>query len=78
MYALVRPKYYNDDPDKGIQCMVIELMPDPEIEAETKGILDLLALLKEGEDLQVRALPPDSFGETTSIEVRGKHLTVDF
>lgn len=84
MFVTVQPKYYGGDPAKGIQCLVIELMPDPEPGEpgepgiEEKRILDLLTLLKKSETLQVTALPPDSFGTPISVEVRGRYLAVDF
>ena len=81
MLASVQPKYYHDDPSKGIMSLTIELMLDPELSevgGEEKIIRDFLTLLKKSEALQVVALPPDSFGTPISVEIRGKHLAVDF
>lgn len=81
MRVAVQPKYFGDDPKKGIQSITICVMPDLDLGDEKKeesGVRDFLDHLRKSEALEITALGQDSFTKPVSLRAFGRALAVDW
>lgn len=69
MHAAVKPRFYGDDPARGIQSLEISIMPDPDFDrGEELAIRTFLDFLKRNDALEIRTPGPPEGSITFGAE----------